>query len=208
MIFEMEEVSVFKPLTTSHYRRCFIDLEGSLKASEGCILQLACVITDWDMNIIGAFMEYFKTDMPISDKEKSIHKITEHFLHENAERMFHEIGDSSPLSADNTMFISFSDFDVLRINEECDKRSIPRFPFGTEAVSINSPLTNGNNYFNAYNLLKGRLAQHTATLTQSDLDNLYDEVVRYVPVKNFRPHDALFDVLVTIDLCRKKVKTC
>ena len=205
MNFEVVEVStLFTRKDESHkYRRCFFDLEGSLTAAEGCILQLATVITDWDFNIVDADVRYFKTDMEISLEEQKVHGITLSTLEKYAEQMFHEFVEGSHLSRDEMMFISFTTFDVNRINEELRKRNVSGVVnFGVETPSLSKQPSPNNVHFNAYNLAPGKLAAYINRMPKGAMHELLTEVQKFTSTPNFSAHDALYDTLALYHLCK------
>lgn len=209
MKFDVIEVSsVFsKQEDTSSLRRCFFDLEGSLNSEEGCILQLATVITDWDFNITDADVRYFKTDMEIKPEEQKVHKITNEILDEHATQMFHEFVEGSHLTQDNTMFISFTTFDVRRINEELKKRGVEGVVnFGTEASSLRKTPSKENNHLNGYLLAPGKLTQYVNRMPTGDMEALLTEVSKFTTTPNFSAHDALYDTLALYHLCKNSYK--
>lgn len=201
---DVEEVEL-EPVgeNQKNWKRCFFDLEGSL-TTEGDIIQLAMIFTNWDFKITGVFNSYFLNKSPITPKELSIHKISEEFLKDNAKAHFTEMLDEIPLySSKSTMFISYTKFDAKRINEELAQHGKPLMDFGPQVVDLVADLSDGSNcLFDAYAYGKQRGSVLTKNLDPRDFDSIYEEMSKFGNFDRLSNHDALFDSVMILALCR------
>lgn len=190
---------------TSNWQRCFFDLEGSLNARDGSILQLACIITDWNFKIIDAHSEYFLNVKPINPEEMAVHGITESFVKKNAKGTFIERFDTLPINVKKpTMFISYTTFDVSRINEELKVHNLPPHPFGEEVTHLAHSLESGNNvHFNAFSLGRKKGEKLVEELGMEPINKIFKELRDFGNFKNAGNHDALFDTAMILALCRR-----
>lgn len=203
--FQVEEIELGVPkVDTSSWRRCFFDLEGSL-TTEGDIIQLAMIFTDWDLKITGVYNSYFKNTKPITPKELSVHGITEKFLEEHATYTFIESLDSIPLySLKSTMFISYTTFDVKRIKDELAFHNLETVNFGPHVVDLVADLSDGSNcHFNAYAYGKKKGSVLIKELDPNSIDSIYEEMSQFGQFEKLTNHDALFDSVMILSLCRR-----
>lgn len=203
--FQVEEIELGVPkVDTSSWRRCFFDLEGSL-TTEGDIIQLAMIFTDWDLKVTGVYNSYFRNTRPITPKELSVHGITEEFLKENTSSTFIEALESIPLySAKSTMFVSYTTFDVKRINQELIHHNLQPVDFGPHVVDLVADLSDGSNcHFNAYAYGKKKGSVLIKELDEESIQGIYDEMSQFGHFEKLSNHDALFDSVMILSLCRR-----
>lgn len=188
---------------TENKRRVFFDLEGSL-TTEGDILQLAMIETDWSFNIANVFNMYFKNRKPILDEEINVHGITEEFLKDNAKAHFTEMLDAMPFkSSKDTMFISYTTFDVRRVNDELRSYNLPLIDFGSKVSDLAStPLDGTNSHFDAFNLGKKKGDLLAKELGEEVFNQVFKELEQFGNFTNKGNHDALFDTVMILALCR------
>lgn len=192
---------------TSQWQRCFFDLEGSLKTRGGNILQLAVIMTDWDFNVTGVHNEYFRNDNPISAEESAIHGITAEFLKRRTIGTFIQRLDELPIIVDKpTMFVSYTTFDVRRINEEAEMFGLPPLDFGKEVESLAHNLKDKRNcHFNAFRIGKKKGEKVAEELGIDVFKDIYAELGAFgnFPMKS--NHDALYDTVMILALCRRLI---
>lgn len=192
---------------TSKWQRCFFDLEGSLTSLAGDILQVAAITTDWDFNIINVFNMYFKNHKPIGEKELSIHGISQEFIDHYAEGHFTEMISATPLNPSKpTMFVSYTTFDVRRINEELSAYGKPTIDFGEEKPHLTTSMHKGTNcHFDAFSIGKKRGSVLSRELGDGVFENIYKELEEYGSFTSKGNHDALYDSVMLLALCRRFV---
>lgn len=191
---------------TSNWQRCFFDLEGSL-TTKGDIIQVAAITTDWDFNITGVFNMYFKNKKPIDPKEFKVHGISEEFLAKHAQGHFTEMLEYTPFYPSKpTMFISYTTFDIRRIQEELALYGIDPIAFGDEKPDLAYNLSQGMNcHFNAYRYGKKKGVLLAAELGHLVLDDIYKELAPFGDFTSKGNHDALYDSVMILALCRRFV---
>jgi len=191
-------------LDTSGNQRIFFDLEGSL-TTKGDILQLAAITTDWDFNITDVFNMYFKNNKPIDEKEFSVHKISEEFLKTNAQGHFTEMLSETPLYPSKpTMFISYTTFDVSRIQKELEEYNLPLIQFGEEKADLAFiPKEGINCHFNAFRLGKKKGVLLAQELGEEVFNSIFKELEAFGEFTSKGNHDALFDTVMLLALCRR-----
>lgn len=190
---------------TSKWQRCFFDLEGTLKASIGDILQVAAIITDWEFNVIGVYNMYYKNRKPIGEKEFNVHGISQEFIDKNATSHFTESLSGTPFYPDKpTMYISYTTFDVRRINEELEVNGIDSIDFGEEKPTLTTSLHKGQNcHFDAYSLGKKRGSMVAKELGEEVFESIFKELEYYGDFESKGSHDALYDSVMLLALCRR-----
>ena len=193
-MFEIEELTLstlFTSADTSHLKRVFFDIEGSL-SYHGDIIQLAYIITDWEFNIISEYNKYFRNFTQITEEEFNVHKICEEFLWANAGHHFSvELPNLNVFRQKNTMYITYTEFDIKKLNEQCRINEIDEFKFYPKANSLKTvPLD--VNYFDAFSLGGKRLHQVVSK----------DQFSEAITTTKKQLHDAFFDVYLTYILCR------
>lgn len=189
----------------SQWQRCFFDLEGSLVAKGGNILQLGLIMTDWDFNIIGVHNEYFRNDNPISEEEAKIHGITEELIKRKAFGTFIQRLDELPLNVDKpTMFISYTTFDIRRVREEMKLFGVDLVDFGDEVESLAYNLANNTNcHYNAFRLGKKKADKVAEELGIDVFKDIYAELAEFGNFPIMGNHDALYDSVLILALCRR-----
>lgn len=192
---------------TSQWQRCFFDLEGSLTTLAGDILQVAAITTDWDFNIIGVFNMYFKNHKPIGAKEFSIHGISQEFIDKCGEDHFTEMLGVTPFFPNKpTMFISYTTFDVRRINDELREYNKPLVDFGEEKPHLTTSLHNGKNcHFDAFSISRQRGSSLSRELGDEAFETIYKELEQFGSFTSKGNHDALYDSVMLLALCRRFV---
>lgn len=192
---------------TSKWQRCFFDLEGSLTSLAGDILQVAAITTDWDFNITSVFNMYFKNHKPIGEKEFSIHGISQEYIDEHAEKHFTEMLDVTPLYPSKpTMFISYTTFDVRRINEELTAYGIAPINFGEEKHDLATNLSGGINcHLDAYRYGRKRGSMVSKELGDEVFADIYKELEQFGSFTSKGSHDALYDSVMLLAICRRFV---
>lgn len=190
-------------LDTSNQQRIFFDLEGSL-TTRGDILQIAAITTDWEFNITDVFNMYFKNRKPILAEEFKVHGISEDFLHVNARGHFTDMISQLPFYPDKpTMFISYTTFDITRIQDELLHYNLPLAPFGTEKTDLASvPEPKTNCYYNAFKLGKKKGDLISKELGEDVFKQIYKELSRFGSYPMKGNHDALYDTVMILALCR------
>lgn len=184
--------------------RCFFDLEGSLSASSGDIVQFGGIVTDWDFNILDAYNVYFRNYKPISAKEFSIHKLDKEFLWNNSSGHFCESLDLIPIYPEiPTMFISYTTFDVRRVNEELVSYGLDPAPFGEEASSMsNIPPVGENSHFDLFKHGRKKGELLAKEIGEESINSIFKELQAFGKFENKGNHDALFDCVMLLALSR------
>lgn len=187
-------------------QRCFFDLEGALTIA-GDIVQLGAIITDWDFNILKVVNLYFRNNKPISAKEFSIHKLDSEFLWANSTGHFCECLDQMPFNTDvSTMFISYTLFDVKRVNEELAAYGLPLAPFGETVSSLASLPAEGKNcHFDLFKHGRKKGDLLAKEIGDERINKIFEELKVFGDFKNKGNHDALFDCVMLLALCRGMV---
>ncbi|MFF2798127.1 exonuclease domain-containing protein [Lysinibacillus xylanilyticus] len=196
---ELEEPKV----DTSNWQRIFFDLEGSLD-TRGDIIQVAAITTDWDFNITNVFNMYFKNSKPILEEELRVHGITEEYLKQYATGHFTEQLEVTPFYPDKpTMFISYTTFDIKRINAELSSYGITPINFGQEKTSLISNMYEGVNcYLDAFQYGKKKGVVISKELGDEIFDGIYKELSEFGDFARKSNHDALYDSVMILALCR------
>lgn len=189
---------------TSNRQRIFLDLEGSL-TTKGDIIQLATITTDWDFNVTGVSNMYFKNHKPILEEEFRVHKISEEFLATNARGHFTEMLPYLPLFPDKpTMFISYTTFDIGRIQDELRTHNLPLVKFGAEVSDLaTEPDPINNCHFNAFKLGKKKGDLVSKELGDGVFEGIYRELNKFGHYPMKANHDALYDTVMILALCRR-----
>ena len=198
MIFDVAEMTIpkaYEKPDTSHLYRLFFDVEGSL-TYKGDLIQLAYILTHWDFTVVETFSKYYRNLTPITDEEFNVHKLSTEFLWKNADHHFSlELPNLDIYRRKNMMFISYTDFDMRKINEQCTQYGVERFDFGPKANSLKTLPKKVNN-FDAYSI-KGRSLQQSATKEQKSEAG---------SMTNGNAHDAFYDTYLMYVLCRDYYK--
>lgn len=192
------------PMDTSKWQRMFFDLEGSLD-TKGDILQVAAITTDWDFNITDVFNMYFKNHKEIGSKEFNVHGISEEFLEKYAKGHFTEMLEYTPFYPKKpTMFISYTTFDVGRINAELKEYGKPLVDFGEEKPDLAYNLTDGKNcHFNAFRYGKKKGVQLSSEIGEEVFQGIFREISEFGEFHSRGNHDALYDSVMILALCRR-----
>lgn len=197
-MFEVEAMEmpvIFETPNTSHLYRLFFDIEGSL-GFNGDVIQLAYILTDWDFSIVSSYCKYFRNFTPITTEEFEVHKLSEEFLWTNADHHFSlELPNLDMFRRKNMMYISYSDFDMRKLNEQCSQCNIPIMEFGTRANSLKTLPKTVNN-FDAFSI-KGRSLRQSTTKEQK---------AEVAGITHGHAHDALYDTYLMYVLCRDYYK--
>ena len=188
-------------------QRVFFDLEGTLSAKEGDILQLAAITTDWDFNITGVYTDYYTNVKPIGEAEFRVHQISQEFINNNAIKHFTQAVDETPLRTNKpTMFISYTTFDIRRIQEELTAYGIEPIDFGEEKSDLATSLSDGSNcYLDAFKFGKKKGVVVAKELTSQAFDDIYEELETFGSFEQKSNHDALYDTVMILALCRRYV---
>lgn len=206
---EEEEVELdTKSEKPKNYFRCFFDLECTLKAEDGDIVQLAVIVTDWEFNIVDVYTEIYKTHVPLREQEIRVHKIDETMVKQNATRHFTEALDYTPLRKykDSTVFISYTLFDVHRVNSECEKYGTLPVDFGKEVSTLAADLSDGKVcHYNAYRDGKKKGELVAKELGEQAFKDIYKEMEKFGTFQIRGSHDALYDSVMMLALCRRNL---
>lgn len=189
---------------TSNWQRVFFDLEGSL-TTRGDILQMAAITTDWDYNITDVFNMYFKNKKPIDSKEFNIHQISEDFLSKYGKGHFTEMLHELPFFSDKpTMFISYTTFDVRRVQDEMRAYNLPLIDFGEEKSDLLTNMSNGKNcHLDAFRYGKKKGVVVSSQLGEQVFADIYKELREFGHFSMKTNHDALYDTVMILALCRR-----
>ena len=181
---------------TSRLYRLFFDIEGSLTYT-GDVIQLAYLLTDWDFNIIKSYCKYYRNFVPITEDEFKVHGLTAEFLWANAGHHFSlELPSLDIFHGKNMMHVTYSSFDLQKMNWERSKQGMADIDFGVKANSLKTLPKKVNN-FDALEMTKGRALQQSTTKEQKQ---------EVVDITRGHAHDALYDTYLLYVLCRDYCK--
>lgn len=204
---EEEEIPLSPLLTGESFRYVFIDLECTLLKKDGDILQFAAIVTDEHMNVLEVYNRLYKTRVPIRESEEKIHGISQELIDEYAECYFTEDYLNLPIIRDkDTMIVSYTKFDLKRINEELRAENIEAMDFGIEEFNLNTKrFGQKTSHYDAFNIKKKKLNYAITTINQSLVNKTMSEVKNYMIGQGREAHDALYDTANLLSLCRDAV---
>lgn len=191
--------------SSTNCQRVFFDIEGGLSFKSD-IIQIACITTDWDFNVTNVQASYFRNTTPITEGEFNAHGLTEEFLWENATNYFGTEITKFPFYPDiPTMFISYTSFDIRKISEQVIKANLPPVDFGVFVSALTlKPKT--NNYYDGFILGGTKLTKTVTAERQIMINELVNEVKHFYSEVKLQAHDALYDTIMLLALCKGMIK--
>lgn len=180
--------------------RLIFDLESGGLNRDSDVIQFGWIKTDWDFRVLEFGQSFYKNNKPMEEGAVKVHGFTAEFLWSVADTFFQTALPTLEQFApdNNTMFISFSDYDIQKVREVC-YRIGEDDPFGEKVPTLhNLPPIDGNNYFDALALTGRRLVQSVTEQEREEAKELAKTMGA-----NAEAHDALFDSILLLLLLKR-----
>lgn len=207
MFFEEDELVLEELPTDENFRYVFTDLEGSLNAKEGDILQLAVIVTDKELNITNVYNEIYLNHKSIDPEEENIHKISQHVVDTFATRYFEDaFRDTALARTTDTTIISYTLFDIRRINEALSLQGKEVVDWGDQVAHLSERrIGRPTTHFDAFNISRSKLFVAMRSVDEALQKHTLNEVSQYMIGEGRGQHDALFDTANLLSLCRSEL---
>lgn len=203
------------------------DTEGTGTGRKDEVIQLAYIVTNMKMEILGVFNKYCFSNRPIDPGAYAAHGIDRDTLLELSKKVFFEqiiandpifTPEKNVISEKDVIFIAYNgSYDMRLINSTLANNTGGRIDFGEKITKISSAGKTGRYNLCAYEALKAHLnygypikltemaKKYLPELSPRDLEDEYKVICHRFKVDsgNSKAHDALYDAMITWRLLLK-----